>query len=447
MERIKKSYYDDALVTNLASMLRMPKEQVIDKLWANKVLTTRVVKADTSAFEQKVQKVAERMSSPMSQAEFKAQLPSQIERANAKRAEAEAKQKVIQPNPAPAAPRKNIPHLTPERLDALRGSGPDTAANEQFATSIQAARTRANSGSARPSSGANPSSEMELSLINKGISDINPYVGTQYDVTNVETLSRLMGIPEADVIKKLSKAAFRQGINDPDAAPEGGAMGGPEGGAMGGPEGGAMGGQARYDEKGNPDPNGEYDENGQPIEDDDESGDESDGEYGRRTVNPNGMVGGPAEGIPDHDSTKPGMPLARSMRKSLSLLDVFYATPTGHSQKKKLIKANDSEENRSAVNRAVSTFNRDASDSNEGMTLDAEVRRYKRKSVNRPSMEKGTAPGVDGAVGGYKPSDGGYLMGAARKTKNAFDQVKTAATPKPPEPPEPPADPSQQWES
>jgi len=135
------------------------------------------------------------------------------------------------------------------------------------------------------------------------------------------------------------------------------------------------------------------------------------------------------------------------MRKSLSLLDIFYATPTGHSQKKKLIKANDSEENRSAVNRAVSTFNRDASDSNEGMTLDAEVRRYKRKSVNRPSMEKGTAPGVDGAVGGYKPSDGGYLMGAARKTKNAFDQVKTAATPKPPEPPEPPADPSQQWES
>jgi len=106
------------------------------------------------------------------------------------------------------------------------------------------------------------------------------------------------------------------------------------------------------------------------------------------------------------------------------------------------------------VNRAVSTFNRDAldnrdaSDSNEGIpTLDAEVRRYKRKSVSRPSMEKGTAPGVDGAVGGYKPSDGGYLMGAARKTKNAFDQVKTAATPKPPEPPEPPADPSQQWES
>lgn len=97
---------------------------------------------------------------------------------------------------------------------------------------------------------------------------------------------------------------------------------------MGGPEGG----QARYDEKGNPDPNGEYDENGQPIEDDDES--ESDGEYGRRVVNPNGMVGGPAEGVPDHDSTKPGMPLARSMRKSLSLLDVFNATPTGHSQKK-----------------------------------------------------------------------------------------------------------------
>jgi len=108
--------------------------------------------------------------------------------------------------------------------------------------------------------------------------------------------------------------------------------------------GGPKGGQARYNEKGNPDPNGEYDENGQPIEDDDEngqpiedddeSGDESDGEYGRRTVNPTGMVGGPAEGIPDHDSTKPGMPLARSMRKSLSLLDVFYATPTGHSQKK-----------------------------------------------------------------------------------------------------------------
>jgi hypothetical protein len=101
--------------------------------------------------------------------------------------------------------------------------------------------------------------------------------------------------------------------------------------------------------------------------------------------------------------------------------------------------------NDSEVNRAVSTFNRNASDSNKDIpTLDAEVRRYKRKSVNRPSMEKGTAPGVDGAVGGYKPSDGGYLTDAARKTKDAFKQVKTAATPKPPEPP---ADPSQQWES
>ena len=339
MERIKKSYYDDALVTNLASMLRMPKEQVIDKLWANKVLTTRVVKAEPSAFEQKVREVAGRMPPPSSQADFKAQLPSQNERA-----ESEARQKAIQPNNLP--PRR--PSIQPNNLPPR----PPSKDAENFATEIRNARGRASQGSAKPSA------EMELSLINKGISDINPYVGTQYDVTNVETLSRLMGIPEADVIKKLSKAAFRQGINDPDAAPEGGpeggamgapeggamggpeggAMGGPEGGAMGGPEGGAMGGpeggQARYDEEGNPDPNGEYDENGQPIEDDDESGDESDGEYGRRTVNPNGMVGGPPEGIPDHDSTEPGMPLARSMRKSLSLLDVFYATPTGHSQKK-----------------------------------------------------------------------------------------------------------------
>ena len=311
MERIKKSYYDDALVTNLASMLRMPKEQVIDKLWANKVLTTRVVKAEPSAFEQKVQGVAQRMAPRVDQAAFKAGLPSQQARAAN-----EASQKVIQPN--------NLPPRKQPRVEI----GDNSTANAKFATDIRAARDRASQGSAKPSS------EMELSLINKGISDINPYVGTQYDVTNVETLSRLMGIPEADVIKKLSKAAFRQGINDPDAAPEGGAMGGPEGGAMGGPEGGAMGGEARYDEKGNPDPNGQYDENGQPIEDGGESGDESDGEYGRRTVNPNGMVGGPAEGIPDHDSAEPGMPLARSMRKSLSLLDVFYATPTGHSQKK-----------------------------------------------------------------------------------------------------------------
>jgi len=429
MERIKKSYYDDALVTNLASMLRMPKEQVIDKLWANKVLTTRVVKAEPAgSFDQKIAEVRANHATAMDQSRqghpvFKPKDPAREQR---EQREQQRRQKDMEGGRAPA--------VVPAQPKTQSGALPRRDMGDG---SRKVLRTPTDSSS---------SDSMELSLINKGISDINPYVGTQYDVTNVETLSRLMGIPEADVINKLSKAAFRQGINDPDAAPEGGAMGGPEGGAMGGPEGGpeggAMGGpeggQARYDEKGNPDPNGEYDENGQPIEDDGESDGESDGEYGRRIVNPNGMVGGPPEGIPDHDSTKPGMPLARSMRKSLSLLDVFYATPTGHSQKKKLTKANDSE-----VNRAVSTFNRDASDSNEDIpTLDAEVRRYKRKSVNRPSMEKGTAPGVDGAVGGYRSTDGGFITGAARKTKNAFDQVKTAATPKPPG-----DDPSQHWGS
>jgi len=97
------------------------------------------------------------------------------------------------------------------------------------------------------------------------------------------------------------------------------------------------------------------------------------------------------------------------------------------------------------VNRAVSTFNRENSDSNGDIpTLDAEVRRYKRKSVNRPSMEKGTAPGVDGAVGGYKPSDAGFITGPASKVKNTINQVRTAARPKLPEPP---VDPSQQWDS
>ena len=298
MERIKKSYYDDALVTNLASMLRMPKEQVIDKLWANKVLTTRVVKAETAgSFDQKIAEVRANHATAMEQSRqghpvFKPNDPAreQMEQ-RAQQERKEAMERGRAPAVVPAPPKTQSGALP--RRDMGNGSS-------------KVLRTPTDSSS----------SEMELSLINKGISDINPYVGTQYDVTNVETLSRLMGIPEADVIKKLSKAAFRQGINDPDAAPEGG------------PEGG----QARYDEKGNPDPNGKYDENGQPIEDDDES--ESDGEYGRRVVNPNGMVGGPAEGIPDHDSTKPGMPLARSMRKSLSLLDVFNATPTGHSQKK-----------------------------------------------------------------------------------------------------------------
>ena len=320
MERIKKSYYDDALVTNLASMLRMPKEQVIDKLWANKVLTTRVVKAETAgSFDQKIAEVRANHATAMEQSRqghpvFKPNDPAreQMEQ-RAQQERKEAMERGRAPAVVPAPPKTQSGALP--RRDMGNGSS-------------KVLRTPTDSSS----------SEMELSLINKGISDINPYVGTQYDVTNVETLSRLMGIPEADVIKKLSKAAFRQGINDPDAAPEGGAMGGPEGGAMGapeggamggpeggamgGPEGGAMGGPVRYDEKGNPDPNGEYDENGQPIENDDES--ESDGEYGS----------GPASGIPDHDSTKPGMPLARSMRKSLSLLDVFYATPTGHSQKK-----------------------------------------------------------------------------------------------------------------
>ena len=95
------------------------------------------------------------------------------------------------------------------------------------------------------------------------------------------------------------------------------------------------------------------------------------------------------------------------------------------------------------MNRAVSTFNRDDPELVGISPLDDQVRRYKRKSVNRPSMEKGTAPGVDGAVSGFRSEASGF--GSIRNAaKTGATGVKNLMTRKKP----PPAvDPTQDWSS
>ena len=98
------------------------------------------------------------------------------------------------------------------------------------------------------------------------------------------------------------------------------------------------------------------------------------------------------------------------------------------------------------MNRAVSTYSNSDREPIEGLsTLDTEVRKYKKKSVNRPSMEKGTASGVDTVVSGYRPDAGGYLAKLATKFKptgaNAIATMRTMGAPKPA------GDPTQNWNS
>jgi len=253
MEKIKKSYYDETLINNLANMLRMPREEVIDKLWANKVLTTKVQKASREAPSNNPQALDNRAS-------FNARKPAFPER------QAQAKADVA----TAAGPKYQ------NSLADLSGmmENHQNAKGEKAPIPLDVLASKVN---------AKADDSLESSLINKGISDVNPYIGTQYDITNVESLSRLLGMPESEVIGKLTKSLFRKGVNNED-------------------DGSFM---KRDDSEG---------EEGVPPEEEEEMPPEEEGEM-------------PPEG--DEEGTAKGMPLTRS----LSLLDVFYASPSS-SQKK-----------------------------------------------------------------------------------------------------------------
>ena len=63
--------------------------------------------------------------------------------------------------------------------------------------------------------------------------------------------------------------------------------------------------------------------------------------------------------------------------------------------------------------------------------------------MNRPSMEKGTAPGVDGAVSGFRPDASGF--GSIRRTaKTGATGVKNLMARNKPAPA---VDPTQNWNS
>ena len=263
MEKIKKSYYDETLVNNLATMLRMPREEVIDKLWANKVLTTKVQKATREAPTNNPEALDNRAS-------FNARKPAWPER-----------QAQFKADVATAAGPKYQNSLAdlPKIMEDYRN-----AKGEKEPIPLDVLASKVN---------AKADDSLESSLINKGISDVNPYIGTQYDITNVEALSRLLGMPESEVIGKLTKSLFRKGVNNED-----------DGSFM---KRGDMDGEEMPPEEG-------------------EGGDgEGDGE-GEMPPEGDGEGERPPEG---EDEGKPGMPLARS----LSLLDVFYASPSS-SQKK-----------------------------------------------------------------------------------------------------------------
>jgi len=256
MEKIKKSYYDETLINNLATMLRMPREEVIDKLWANKVLTTKVQKATRD----------DPMNNPEAlnnRASFNARKPAVAER--------EAQ----------------------DRADAATANGPKPKHSLAYLQGFNESGAMDKLPLSKISSMVNAKADdsLESSLVNKGISDVNPYIGTQYDITNVESLSRLLGMPESEVIGKLTKSLFRKGVNNED---DGSFMADEEMPPEEGEEGEEM-----------PPEEGEEGEEMPPEED--------------------------QEGEPPvaRSLAKPGMPLARS----LSLLDVFYASPSG-SQKK-----------------------------------------------------------------------------------------------------------------
>lgn len=261
MEKIKKSYYDETLVNNLATMLRMPREEVIDKLWANKVLTTKVLKATREAPMNNPEALDNRAS-------FNARKPAWPER-----------QAQFKADVATAASPKYQNSLAdlPGIMENYRN-----AKGEKEPIPLDVLASKVN---------AKADDSLESSLINKGISDVNPYIGTQYDITNVEALSRLLGMPESEVIGKLTKSLFRKGVNnemDYEEMP---------------PEEG--------DKEMPPEEGGEE----MPPEEDDEEMPPEEGEEEDPPV--------------ARSLAKPGMPLARS----LSLLDVFYASPSG-SQKK-----------------------------------------------------------------------------------------------------------------
>jgi hypothetical protein len=247
MEKIKKSYYDETLINNLATMLRMPREEVIDKLWANKVLTTKVQKASREAPSNNPQALDNRAS-------FNARKPAFPER------QAQAKADVA----TAAGPKYQ------NSLADLSGmmENHQNANGEKAPIPLDVLASKVN---------AKADDSLESSLVNKGISDVNPYIGTQYDITNVESLSRLLGMPESEVIGKLTKSLFRKGVNNED-------------------DGSFM---KRDGEKMPPEE--EEGEEGEDMPPEEEGEDEG----------------------------KSGLPLTRS----LSLLDVFYASPS-NSQKK-----------------------------------------------------------------------------------------------------------------
>jgi len=260
MEKIKKSYYDETLISNLASMLRMPREEVIDKLWANKVLTTKVQKASTEDPGNNSRALETRAS-------FDARTPSWPER------QAQAKADVA----AVAGPKYR------HSLADLHGMD-QSGELKKLSLHEVASKVHAKADDA-----------LENSLVTKGVSDVNPYIGTQYDVTNVEALSRLLGMPESEVIGKLTKSLFRKGVNNED--------------------------DGSFMKRDDPDSEGERKEDeDMPPEEDEDMPPEEDEDMP------------PEENEEDEKGEhtgKPGMPLARS----LSLLDVFYASPS-NSQKK-----------------------------------------------------------------------------------------------------------------
>jgi hypothetical protein len=260
MEKIKKSYYDETLINNLANMLRMPREEVIDKLWANKVLTTKVQKASREDPSNNPEALRNRAS-------FNARKPAWPER------QAQARADVA----TAAGPqyRNSLADLSGMIENHQNANG------ERAPIPLDVLASKVN---------AKADDSLESSLVNKGISDVNPYIGTQYDITNVESLSRLLGMPESEVIGKLTKSLFRKGVNNEDDDSF----------------------MKRDDSEG---------EEGEVPPEEEEEGEMPPEEKEEGEMPPDGKEEG--------DEDKSGMPLARS----LSLLDVFYASPSS-SQKK-----------------------------------------------------------------------------------------------------------------
>ena len=184
---IRKSYYDPEMVKNLSVMLRLSPEEVINKLWSNRVPTT-ITKAMTTE-------------------EMLAKNPDAVRAELDEPADREAAAE------SPAKPKASrLPWTSPSKdkyFNIKEGSWMDLdPPSPQVANALSGVSKQAKLLAKWPDQEF-PEERMERSFYPENVARAfagNPYVGQEFDPATLAGLSRLTGMSVEEVAFKLSKS-------------------------------------------------------------------------------------------------------------------------------------------------------------------------------------------------------------------------------------------------